>query len=166
MYSFRNEYAFGKCTHYNVHKNKVQSFLPLHPHLLNKIISHMRFCWDQNRALLKRVSATWANNDGPDQPAHTHCLLEFLCCLIQRSLAVGRWTFWHMRPIAHNEDSDQTAHPRSLIRVFVVRMKKFYILVYPKCAQWRFWSECSNVQAGLILRWARMSEGTFSDLTA
>ena len=33
-----------------------------------------------------------------------------------------------------NEDSNQPAHPRSLIRVFVVRLKKLCILGYPKCA--------------------------------
>ena len=44
---------------------------------------------------------------------------------------------------AHNENSDQPAHPRSLIRVFVVRMMKRCIIGYPKCAQWRFWSESS-----------------------
>ena len=33
-----------------------------------------------------------------------------------------------------NEDSNQLAHPRSLIRVFVVRMKKLCILGYPKYA--------------------------------
>ena len=32
------------------------------------------------------------------------------------------------------EDSDQPAHPRSLIRVFVVRSKKLCILGYLKCA--------------------------------
>ena len=36
---------------------------------------------------------------------------------------------------APNEDSDQPAHPRSLIRVYVVRMNKLCILGYPKCAQ-------------------------------
>ena len=33
---------------------------------------------------------------------------------------------------APNEDSNQPAHPRNLIRVFVVRMKKLCILGYPK----------------------------------
>ena len=37
-----------------------------------------------------------------------------------------------------------------------------FILGYPKCAQWRFWSDCANAQADLNLRWAHMSEGTFS----
>ena len=38
---------------------------------------------------------------------------------------------------APNEDSNQPAHPRSLIRVFIVCMKKFGILGYAKCAQLR-----------------------------
>ena len=67
---------------------------------------------------------------------------------------------------APNEDSDQLAHSRSLIRVFVVRMKKVWILGYPKCAQWRFWSDCANAQADLNLRWAHMSKGTFYDFVA
>ena len=46
---------------------------------------------------------------------------------------------------APNEDSDQPAHPRSLIRVFDVRMKKLCILTFPKSAQWRFWSDCANM---------------------
>ena len=50
---------------------------------------------------------------------------------------------------APNEDSYQPVHPRSLIRVFVVRMKKLCILGYPKCAQWRLSSDCANAQADL-----------------
>ena len=63
-------------------------------------------------------------------------------------------------PIA---DSDQTAHPRSLIRVYFDRMKKCCILGYPKCSQWRFGSACANAQADLNLRWGHMSD-TFSDV--
>ena len=43
---------------------------------------------------------------------------------------------------ALKEDSDQPAHPRSLIRVFVVRMMKLCILGCPNCAQSRFLSDC------------------------
>ena len=43
-----------------------------------------------------------------------------------------------------NAYSDQPAHPRSLIRVFVIRMKKLRILGYPKSADWIFWSDCAN----------------------
>ena len=69
-------------------------------------------------------------------------------------------TFWHVPP---NEDSNQPAHPRSPSRVFVI-MKKLCILGYPKYAQRRFWSACANAQSDLNLRWALISEGTFSDV--
>ena len=46
---------------------------------------------------------------------------------------------------APSEDSDQTGHPSSLIRVFAVRMKKGWILSCPLCAQ-----------ADLSLRWVHM----------
>ena len=49
---------------------------------------------------------------------------------------------------APSEDSDQHGHLPSLIRVFAVRMKKHWVLSYPKSAQWRLircpvWSESS-----------------------
>ena len=61
------------------------------------------------------------------------------------------------------EDSNQPALPRSLIRVFVVRMKAVCILGYSKCVYWRFWSDCANAQADLNVRSAHMSQGTFFD---
>ena len=65
---------------------------------------------------------------------------------------------------APNEDSDQPAHPHSLIRVFVVCEKTLCSLCYRKCAQWRVWSDCANAQADLNLRSAHMSEGVFSNV--
>ena len=65
---------------------------------------------------------------------------------------------------ASKEDSDQPAHLRSLIRIFIVRMKKLCILVYPKCAHWRLWSDSDS--ADLSRRWALMPEGTLSDVVA
>ena len=59
---------------------------------------------------------------------------------------------------APNEDINQPAHQRSLTRVFAVHMKKLCMLGYPKCAQWRFWSDCANAQADLNLRRSHMSE--------
>ena len=44
---------------------------------------------------------------------------------------VRKCTLWR----APNEHSNQPAHARSLIRVFVVRTKKLCILGYPKCSQ-------------------------------
>ena len=60
-----------------------------------------------------------------------------------------------------NNHSNQHAHLRSLIRAFIVRMKKLCIRWYPKCAKRRFWSDCANAQADLNLRWTHISKGTF-----
>ena len=65
---------------------------------------------------------------------------------------------------APNEDTNQPAHLCCLIRYFVVRMKKPCILCFPNCAQRRFWSDCANAQSDLNLRWAHISESTFSDV--
>ena len=58
---------------------------------------------------------------------------------------------------APSEDSDQPGHLPSLIRVFAVRMKKHWILIYPLSAQQRLWSDWVNAQADLSLRWAHRS---------
>ena len=53
-----------------------------------------------------------------------------------------------------NDDSNQPAHPHSLVRVFVIRVKTLCNLGYTKCAQ-----------PELSLRWAHMIESTFSNVT-
>ena len=59
---------------------------------------------------------------------------------------------------ASSEYSDQPAHLHSLIRAFVVRVKKQWVLSYPLSAQRRLWSaRTSDAQADLSLRWAHMS---------
>ena len=55
-------------------------------------------------------------------------------------------------------------HIRAVWSVFVICMKKICILCYPKCDQWRFWSDCAFAQSDLNLHWSHMSEGTFSDV--
>ena len=55
---------------------------------------------------------------------------------------------------APSEDSYQPGHPSSLIRVFAVRMKKYWVLSYPLSAQRRLWSDWADAQADLSLRWA------------
>ena len=55
---------------------------------------------------------------------------------------------------APSEDSDQPRHPPSLIRVFAVRMKEAWFLIYPLSAQRRLWSDWADAQADLSLRWA------------
>ena len=64
------------------------------------------------------------------------------------------WEKTYLLTYSPNEDSNQPARLRSLIRVFVVRMKKLGTLGHPKCAQRRFWSDCANAQADLNLRCA------------
>ena len=66
---------------------------------------------------------------------------------------------------ASNEVSNQPAHSRSLIRIFVVRIKTLGIFKYPKCAQGWFWLDCAKAQAYLNHRWAHKSEGTFRDVS-
>ena len=57
---------------------------------------------------------------------------------------------------APGEDSDQPGHPPSLIRVFVVCLKKSWVLSCPLSTQRRFWSDWAGAQANLSLRWAHM----------
>ena len=54
---------------------------------------------------------------------------------------------------------------RAVWSVFVVHMKILCILGYPKCAQRRFWSDCTFAQSDQNLRWAHIPESTFSDVT-
>ena len=53
--------------------------------------------------------------------------------------------------IAPSEDTDQPAHPPSLIRVFAVHLKKHWVLSYPLSALRRLWSDWAD----LSLRWAQ-----------
>ena len=55
---------------------------------------------------------------------------------------------------APSEDSDQPGHSPSLIWDFAVRMKKPWALSYSLSAQRRLWSDWTDAQADLSLRWA------------
>ena len=57
---------------------------------------------------------------------------------------------------APSEDSDQTGHPPSLIRVFVVRWMGSKGPKLSSCGQQRLWSDWADAQADLSLRWAHM----------
>ena len=57
---------------------------------------------------------------------------------------------------APSEDSDQPGHLPILIRVFVVRMKKAWVLSYPLSAQQRLSSDWADDQADLSLCWMHM----------
>ena len=89
---------------------------------------------------------------------YTYCLHTYVFEPLRQKM--------YLLTCASNEDSIQPAHPRSLIRVFVVRMEKLCTLVYPKCAELRFWSDCPDIQADLNLYWVHMSKSMLSDFVA
>ena len=70
----------------------------------------------------------------PFYPVPLFNLLYIVLSLLSLfSLSLGDDTKWPTRVYL-------PLNPNSI----VVRMKKSCILTYPKCAQWRFWSDCDN----------------------
>ena len=93
--------------------------------------------------------------------SHTCCDVSFACFMShnirnKETLSSNMWA----------QQTNEPASPHSLFRVFAVRMKIICILGYPKCVQWRLWSDCTNAQAARNLHWTHLSEGTFSDVAA
>ena len=84
-------------------------------------------------------------------------------------LWTDKWTarqnmyLWTRAP---SEDSDQTAQSRSLIRIFTGRSLHSQGSDVSFCEQRRPWSDCVDAQSYLNLRWAHMSESTFSQPVA
>ena len=66
---------------------------------------------------------------------------------------------------APGEDSDQTEHSHSLIRIFFGRIFDSQGYNVSLSRQWRFWSDCADAQVDLSLRLAHMSKGIFSHLS-
>ena len=75
---------------------------------------------------------------------------------------VRKCTFWHVHPMK----TQISLRICTVWSVFIVCMKKLYIIGHLKWAKGRFWSDCTNVQADLNFCLAYMSEGTFSDIMA
>ena len=87
----------------------------------------------------------------PLRPAKTQIRLGIRPVWSESSLCARRdigslATYW-----AHSEESDQTGHPPSLIRVFAVRTKRHWVLSYPLSAQRIVWSDWTDAQADLSL---------------
>ena len=72
----------------------------------------------------------------------------------------------YLQTWAPSEDSDQPAHSRSLIRIFTGRFLDSQVCNVSLCGQRKLWSDCADAQADLSLRWAHISEGTFSHVGA
>ena len=88
-------------------------------------------------------AATWQNQQNACAPSEN---LISLAWASAQSDSLSAWrklgslaTHW-----APSEDSDQTGHLPSLIRVFAVRMKKAWVLSYPLSAQRRLWSNWAD----------------------
>ena len=72
----------------------------------------------------------------------------------------------YLRTRAPSEDSDQTAHSRSLIRIFTGRNLDSKGRNVSPCGHRRLKSDCADAQADLSLRWVHMSESMFSYVEA
>ena len=70
----------------------------------------------------------------------------------------------YLRTCAPSEDSDQPAHSRSLIRIFTERFLDIKRCQVSLCGQRELWSDWADAHADLSLRWAHMTEGTFSQI--
>ena len=64
---------------------------------------------------------------------------------------------WRLKSVCASAQSDQSS---------LSAWTNFAPLAIQKCVERRFWSDCTNAQADLKLRWAHMSEGTFFDVRA
>ena len=93
--------------------------------------------------------------DGPVATLHT-AILKLTKCQ-ETVLTVHVWAAsWRNNKMAcaPTEVSDQPEHSPRPIRVFAVRMKKPWVLIYSWSAQRRVWSDWADAQADLRLRWA------------
>ena len=95
---------------------------------------HQLPCWKQRNALMK-VPIKFYDQNQRKQIEPPHDKTNKMAC-------------------APSVDSDQPGHPPSLIRVFVVRMKKAWVLCYTLSAPRRLWSDWAEAEADLSLRWA------------
>ena len=75
-------------------------------------------------------------------------------CLVFVSLFKPTHDKTNKKMCAPSEDSDQPGHPPSLIRVFADRMTKAWVLSYLLSVQRRLWTNWSDAQVDLSLRWA------------
>ena len=68
----------------------------------------------------------------------------------------------YLQTWAPSEGSDQPAHFPNLIRIFTGRILDRQRYKVSSCGQRRLWSDWTNAQADLSLRWAHMSKVRFS----
>ena len=67
-----------------------------------------------------------------------------------------------LKPYGNNKDSDQPAHLRSLISIFVVHCLDSIIPIDSICKNSRLWLVSEAEQTGLSLTWSQTSEDRLS----
>ena len=85
---------------------------------------------------------------------------------IQRNMYEQKSQKMYLRTCVPSEDSDQTAHLRSLIRIFTGLILESQGCKASSCIQWRLWSKSFHVHVDFDLRWAHMLGGKFSHIVA
>ena len=64
---------------------------------------------------------------------------------------------WASKTCVTSKDSDQPVRPPSMARVLVYPSLDSLEAVEGICDQWRFWSDCADVQADLSVHWSHKS---------
>ena len=83
-----------------------------------------------------------------------YCMKMTIILKLYLSCSMTKPTKWFVRPA--KTLISLGIHPPSLIRVCAARMKKCWVLSFLPSAQWRLWSDCTDVQADLSLCWAHI----------
>ena len=137
-----------------------------------------RRIWEQNLSFLSRSLCRRRQNnfdrvvplkvykfslifsyDSWNSPKSSHWNRNAKLCYLRLSFELYRQKTY-LRTCAPSEASDQTAHSRSLIRIFTVCTLESQGCKVSSCGQRRLRSNCANVLGAHIL-WAHMSKCTF-----
>ena len=127
-----------------------------------------------------------SNSIDPDETAHYDPSHLDLRCL-QKSIVIARGSEkvnifslqsvpykiykpqlqkMYLRTNTPSEYSDQPVHLQSLISILTQHILDSQGCKVSSCGRRRLWADCANAQADLSLRWAHVSECTFSHIVA
>ena len=106
----------------------------------------------------KRCILAYAQNENEGSACLSTQYDQSFAIRLQNHASRNVWkrTFWYMRP----KMTQISLTPSSLITVFIVRMRKLHHWL-SKMRQWRFWPDCTHVQADLNLHLAHISKVRF-----
>ena len=116
------------------------------------IVSNLRFISRQNEVF------SWAE--------HEKCFMNSGSGWLNGLLHMPQRQKTYLRTCALSDHSDKPAHLSHLIRILTRRIVDSQWGKLSSYGQQKLWSACVEAQADLSLRWANMSEGTFSHVSA